>query len=97
MKTHPRAATGLQVPFSLLTLSLLLVLSRLQLTASQSVQRDKMVWVPASNLMALCNDFTQAGFFIRRNNASANWVVFLESGDSATTEKAAIDDSLSDR
>ena len=60
MKTHPRAATGLQVPFSLLALSLLLVLSRLQLTASQSVQRDKMICPPRIP----CNDFTQAGSLV---------------------------------
>lgn len=40
---------------------------------------DKMMWVPASNSTALCNDFTRAGFFIR-NTASNNWVVFLEGG-----------------
>lgn len=40
----------------------------------------KMVWVSASNSTALCNDFTRAGFFIRRNTTSNNWVVFLEGG-----------------
>ena len=40
----------------------------------------KMMWVSASNSTALCNDFTRAGFFIRRNTASNNWVVFLEGG-----------------
>ena len=44
--------------------------------------QSSMKWIPASNSTALCNDFTQAGFFIRQNfNAiSNNWVVFLESG-----------------
>ena len=41
---------------------------------------DKMMWVPASNSTALCNDYTRAGFFIRRNTTSNNWVVFLEGG-----------------
>ena len=41
---------------------------------------DKMIWVPASNSTALCNDFTRAGFFIRQNTTSNNWVVFLEGG-----------------
>ena len=63
-----------------LLLSWPLQLARAQATHAQSVERDKMVWVPASNPMALCNDFTQAGFFIRRNNASDKWIVFLESG-----------------
>ena len=44
-------------------------------------RESKMMWVAASNPMALCNDFTRAGFFIRRNIASDKWVVFLESGD----------------
>ena len=42
--------------------------------------REKMIWVSASNSTALCNDFTRAGFFIRRNTSSNNWVVFLEGG-----------------
>ena len=42
--------------------------------------REKMIWVSASNSTALCNDFTRAGFFIRRNTNSNNWVVFLEGG-----------------
>ena len=41
---------------------------------------SNMVWASASNSTALCNDFTQAGFFIRQNPSSKNWVVFLESG-----------------
>ena len=39
-----------------------------------------MSWVSASNATALCNDYTRAGFFIRRNESSRDWVVFLESG-----------------
>ena len=41
---------------------------------------SNMVWVSASNSTALCNDFTRAGFFMRQNLSSKNWVVFLESG-----------------
>ena len=44
----------------------------------ESIQSN-MKWIPASNSMALCNDFTQAGFFIRQTTSN-NWVVFLESG-----------------
>ena len=42
--------------------------------------RNKMAWVSSTNSTALCNDFTRAGFFIRRNESSRDWVVFLESG-----------------
>jgi hypothetical protein len=42
--------------------------------------RNKMAWVSSSNSTALCNDFTRAGFFIRQNPSSRDWVVFLESG-----------------
>lgn len=41
---------------------------------------DRMQWNLASNPQALCNDFTRAGFFIRRNTSSDRWVIFLESG-----------------
>ena len=56
-----------------------LLLLCLQLPQAHSA-REKMKWVEASNSSALCNDFTLAGFFIRRNNNSNNWIVFLESG-----------------
>ena len=48
-----------------------------EVTVSRS---EKMMWVHASEPTALCNDFTRAGFFIRRNPTSNNWIVFLESG-----------------
>ena len=47
---------------------------------SNEATGEKMTWVRLENETALCNDFTRAGFFIRRNNASRNWVIFLESG-----------------
>ena len=51
------------------------------LSAAQS-QDDatRMRWVPSSDNQALCNDFTQAGYFMRRNESSDKWVIFLESG-----------------
>lgn len=79
MRTRPRAAVGLLSTWFAAAVAGSLVLSCLQITGAQSM-REKMRWVAASNSMALCNDFTQAGFFIRRNNKSSNWVVFLESG-----------------
>ena len=47
---------------------------------AQESGRYKMIWVSASNSSALCNDYSQAGFFIRQNQSSRDWVVFLESG-----------------
>ena len=67
---HNNKLWGLHVDW---VLSLLLALSAslllswpLQLADAQTTpeQRDKMMWVAASNPMALWNDFTQAGFFI---------------------------------
>ena len=53
----------------------------LPVVRSQQIQGpQKMIWVPASNSSALCNDYTRAGFFIRRNATSKNWVLFLEGG-----------------
>ena len=43
-------------------------------------EMDKMEWIQAENQTALCNDFTRAGFFIRRNQSSNDWIIFLESG-----------------
>ena len=45
-----------------------------------SQKSNTMSWVSASNAAALCNDYTRAGFFIRQNQSSRDWVVFLESG-----------------
>ena len=47
--------------------------------AEQSII-EKMKWIPVSNSSALCNDFTKAGFFIRQNTSSKDWIVFLEGG-----------------
>ena len=40
----------------------------------------RMTWSLSSNSSALCNDFTRAGYFLRRNLTSDDWVIFLESG-----------------
>lgn len=39
-----------------------------------------MVWYEAKDENALCNDYSRAGFFLRRNTSSTKWVIFLESG-----------------
>ena len=48
--------------------------------SQQASVQPKMSWISVNDPTALCNDFTRAGFFIRRNVSSNNWVVFLESG-----------------
>lgn len=69
---------------SLLALSLALLLSgsfsRAQAPEEGEGARDLLTWRLASDPRAVCNDFTRAGFFLRRNNASDKWVIFLEGG-----------------
>ena len=75
---HPVLSAARALAFSL---AALLLLSWPYPTLAQAdAAGEKMTWVRLDNEMALCNDFTRAGFFIRRNNASRNWVIFLESG-----------------
>ena len=40
----------------------------------------KLEWFDVSDGSALCNDFTRAGYFLRRVNTSDNWIIYLESG-----------------
>ena len=40
----------------------------------------RLEWFDVSDGSALCNDFTRAGFFLRRQNTSDRWIIFLESG-----------------
>ena len=57
----------------------LLCLSWLPVSVGQQGEEASLgtyMCVPASNSTALCNDFTRAGFFMRRNTTSNNWVVF---------------------
>jgi len=37
-------------------------------------------WRRINDPDALCNDFTRAGYYIRRNYSSSDWLVFLEGG-----------------
>ena len=39
-----------------------------------------MIWHEARDARALCNDYSRAGFFMRRNTSSNKWIIFLESG-----------------
>ena len=39
-----------------------------------------LMWRKINNADALCNDFTRASYYIRANDSSSDWVVFLESG-----------------
>ena len=45
-----------------------------------SAQGNYMKWNKISDQKALCNDFTQAGYFFRENPKSRKWFVYLESG-----------------
>ncbi len=79
-------------------LSLCLLLASLSVAASSS----SLVWhniTQAIERGALCNDFSPAGYFIRKNNptssnltdvedAFSRWVIFLESGGGCTTPKS---------
>ncbi len=49
-------------------------------STSVAGQGDRMYWKEANDSRALCNDYTRAGFFLKSNNASNRWVIFLESG-----------------
>jgi len=60
-----------------LTLLLLACMGVLS-SVPHSVQTLK--WKSINNPDALCNDFTRAGYYIRTNDSSSDWVVFLESG-----------------
>ena len=48
----------------------------------QGAAEDKLHWANVTNRAALCNDFTQAGFFHRRptENGAGKWIIYLESG-----------------
>ena len=45
-----------------------------------SAQETVMTWHNISDPQALCNDFTRAGYFIRRGQNAQKWVIYLESG-----------------
>ena len=47
-----------------------------------AAEEGKLHWANVTNQTALCNDFTQAGFFHRSptENGAGKWVVYLESG-----------------
>ena len=66
--------------FSVLWLWLAIVNAQQGVNQGAQAGRNKMAWVSSTNSTALCNDFTRAGFFIRRSESSRDWVVFLESG-----------------
>ena len=63
--------------------SVLLVLAQFSLLLCV----ESLQWKFVSNKNALCNDFTRAGYYIRRNISSQNWVVFLEGGGACLSAK----------
>lgn len=49
---------------------------------------SSLQWYHISNATeagALCNDFSPAGYFIRKNVSSSDWIVFLEGGGGCST------------
>ena len=40
----------------------------------------RLEWFDVSDSSALCNDFTRAGYFLRRVDTSDRWIIYLESG-----------------
>ena len=44
------------------------------------VANAQLRWKNFTNPNALCNDFTQAGYYIHLNTSSTDWVIFFESG-----------------
>lgn len=60
----------------------LLQLASLASLSLQAAVEDKLHWKTVTNSAALCNDFTQAGFFHRQptKNGTGKWIVYLESG-----------------
>ena len=62
---------------------IVLVTVVLVLVAHASTARSTLVWRNGTNPQALCNDFTQAGYFIDISTDLTNsdkWLIFLESG-----------------
>lgn len=59
-------------------LSLLLLLW-IGLNLAATAKTDVLTWHNISNSAAVCNDFTRAGFFLRRGSVK-KWVIYLESG-----------------
>ena len=55
-----------------------LLISLISLPVSKGATR--LEWFDVSDGSALCNDFTRAGYFLRRQNTPDRWIIFLESG-----------------
>lgn len=63
-----------------LSLQHLCVIAVLPLLFSVSPSLAALQWHRLKNAEALCNDFSRAGYFVDRNDASSEWIIFLESG-----------------
>ena len=49
-------------------------------TTVKGITSSRLEWFDVSDGSALCNDFTRAGYFLRRQSTSDRWIIFLESG-----------------
>jgi len=56
------------------------ILLLLLVNTNQHLCVESLQWRFVDNSDALCNDFTQAGYYLYSNPLSQNWVVFLEGG-----------------
>lgn len=74
-------ATTTQMPW--LALLLLLLMWSAVNVAAAATKNDVLSWHNITDSSAVCNDFTQAGFFLRQKGVGPSkdkWVIYLESG-----------------
>ena len=62
------------------TLVLVVLVALLFPSTVKGTTSRRLEWHDVSDSSALCNDFTRAGYFARRQNTSDRWIIFLESG-----------------
>lgn len=72
-----------QVPLTLLLVSVLLCHCPGYVVALQWYNISKAI-----ERGALCNDYSPAGFFLRKNPASSKWVIYLEGGGGCSTAQS---------
>ena len=56
------------------------ILVLVTLVCPSGTRSTKLEWFHVSDGSALCNDFTRAGYFLRRVDTSDYWIIYLESG-----------------
>jgi len=69
-----------------MSLGFWLLLASCAIHCSSHLVYHNITW--AVDRGALCNDFSKAGYFLRRNLGSSNWVIYLEGGGGCLTVSA---------